>query len=217
MLHSLGDDALRVYNGFKFDKPEADRTVKDIIEHFDTYAIGEVNETYERFKFHRRNQQAGETFEMYLATLRNLLQTCNFCPTCKDSVLRDRIVLGIQQSTVQTALLRERNLTLSKCIDLCKACENATHRHQAIKTDPVHKLSASRSQSGGKQGQSRQQVSGATASHYSKQSPPSKACHFCCPYTHPLREELCPAFGKTCKSVGRKITLPSSVLPGVIR
>ena len=63
LLHSLGDDALRVYNGFKFDKPEADRTVKGIIERFDTYAIGEVNETYERFQFHLRNQQAGETFK----------------------------------------------------------------------------------------------------------------------------------------------------------
>ena len=75
LLHSLGDDALRVYNGFTFHTPDDQRTVEEIIEHFDTYATGEVNETYERFKFHRRNQQDGETFEMYLAALRNLLKT----------------------------------------------------------------------------------------------------------------------------------------------
>ena len=35
------------------------------------------------------------------------------------------IVLGIRDTTTQTALLKERNLTLQTCIDTCKAAENA--------------------------------------------------------------------------------------------
>ena len=76
LLHSLGDDALRVYNGFKFATLEENRTVQEIIDQFDRFAIGEVNETYERFKFHQRCQQEGENFGSFLSALRNLLKTC---------------------------------------------------------------------------------------------------------------------------------------------
>lgn len=39
LLHSLSDDALRVYNGFKFYTPNNDRTVQEIIEHCDNYSM----------------------------------------------------------------------------------------------------------------------------------------------------------------------------------
>ena len=65
LLHTLGDDALRAYNGFSLDTTDDNRTVKDIFVKFDTFAIGEVNETYERFVFNKRNQKEGETFEAF--------------------------------------------------------------------------------------------------------------------------------------------------------
>ena len=45
-LHTLADDALRVYNGFQFDNDDSERTVNDIIEKFENFAVGEVSETY---------------------------------------------------------------------------------------------------------------------------------------------------------------------------
>ncbi|KAK3734824.1 hypothetical protein QZH41_002402 [Actinostola sp. cb2023] len=49
-LHCIGPDALRVYNGFDFATEEEQKSLENVIQKFDQYAIGaELNETYERF------------------------------------------------------------------------------------------------------------------------------------------------------------------------
>ena len=105
-----------------FDTPEDTRTVDQIVTAFDSFAIGEVNEPYERYIFNKRHQDESESFELFLSALRKLIKTCNYCRTCVNSILRDRIVLGIRDTNTQQALLKERKLTL----DICPAAENAT-------------------------------------------------------------------------------------------
>lgn len=51
LLHTLGEDALKVYNGFHFTILDEQRTREEILEAFDTYAVGETNVTYERLVF----------------------------------------------------------------------------------------------------------------------------------------------------------------------
>ena len=109
LLHTLGDDGLRVYNGFQFDTPKEDRTAAEIIASFEAFAVGEVNITYERYVFNKRFQQEAETFECFLASIRRLVKTCQYCV---NSIIRDRIVLGIRDPETQSELLKERALTL---------------------------------------------------------------------------------------------------------
>ncbi len=125
-LHTLGEEAQKIYNGLQFPTAENNRTVEQIITAFDAFAVGELNETYERFVFNNRAQQENETFDQFLSTLRTLIKTCNFCANCVNSILRDRIVLGIRDATTQTALLKVRQLTLDAAIHTCRAAENAT-------------------------------------------------------------------------------------------
>ena len=97
----LNDDVLRTYKGFNFSTPESQRTTLEI-EH---YAVGEVNETFERYVFHKLVQSEGETFE---SDLRVLIKTCSFCENCVESVVRDRIVLGIRNPDIRQELLKKR-------------------------------------------------------------------------------------------------------------
>ena len=62
-----------MYNGLKFDKQEEERTVKEILDAFKNFAIGEVNKTYEHFKFNHRSQKEGESFYLFLPDLRKLV------------------------------------------------------------------------------------------------------------------------------------------------
>ena len=140
LLHTLGDEALRVYNGFQFTTPEEDRTIAEITAQFDTFAVGEVNETYERFIFNKRDQKDGESFESFLAAIRNLVRTCNYCDNCVNSIVRDRIVLGIQAPDTQQSLLREIKLDLDKCVSICKASENATEQSKLLRAESIHKI-----------------------------------------------------------------------------
>ena len=60
--------------------------------------IGERNETYERYIFNSRAQKDGESVDKYVAELRKLAQTSSFCTCLQDSLMRDRIFLGIRDA-----------------------------------------------------------------------------------------------------------------------
>ena len=90
-LCTIGQRALEIYNAFIYNTSDNPEKVDTIIVKFDEYFMGDVNETYERFKFNQRSQEAGKSFDAYLTGPRNLAESCNFCtcPNMNDSLLRD--------------------------------------------------------------------------------------------------------------------------------
>ena len=170
----IDDDALKVYNGFQFSTAEENRTVAEIIAEFDSYALGVSNETYERYMFNSRSQNSGETFESFLASVRLLIRSCNYCDQCAPSLLRDRIVLGIKDVNTQAALLKESKLDLQQAIDMCKAAENAATRHEQMKSETVHKVVANQ----------------------------QHKCKYC-GRKHEQSKDACPAYGQKCNACGK--------------
>ena len=203
LLHTLGDDALRAYNGFSFVTTDENRTVDEILVKFDTFAIGKVNETYERFVFNKRDQKEGESFEAFHAAIRTLIKTCNFCEDCIDSILRDRIVIGIRDADTQTTLLKERKLTLKQTVDLCKAAENASYQGRALRPEAVHKLSSTKPKSS--KGKPPGHTHGKGRPYVPPRDPRDTGPRECkyCGRIHMTKKELCPAWGKTCTSCKR--------------
>jgi len=175
---------LKTYNGFNFTTSNDDCTVDEILTKFDEFAVGEVNETYERYLFHKRNQNDGETFESFLTALRLLIKSCNFCDNCIDSVLHDRIVLSIREAETQQLLLHERALTLEKAVDICRAGETALTQSRAYRTDTIHSV-----------GGSNHKRRGFQATSANGKEP--KLCKFC-GQKHVMLKSMCPAWGKTC-------------------
>ena len=60
-----------------------------------------------------------------MTDITNLTKNCNF-GTLRDSLIRDKIVIGTNDPTVQGRLLRESELDLPKVIQICKAAETAS-------------------------------------------------------------------------------------------
>ena len=178
-LHCLGDEALKTYNSMSL--PES-HEVKDIIKEFDKLMVGEKNITYERFLFNKRKQQDGETFEMFLGDLKKLLKNCEYCSDCNDSLLRDKIVVGINDCNLQKELLKVRKLNLETCIDMCRANENAIIQNQAMKPENVNKIYRSKHD---KPVQRKPE--------YKK----FNRCKFC-GRKHEFSKSKCPAYGKSC-------------------
>ena len=58
----------------------------------------------ERFHFHRRAQAKGESISEYMAELRRLSTHCEFGTYLKEA-LRDRLVCGLQNESIQKKLL----------------------------------------------------------------------------------------------------------------
>ena len=57
--------------------------------------------------------------------LRKLASKCEY-GTLSDELIRDRIAIGISDSSMRARLLRESDLTLNRAIDMCRASEQAT-------------------------------------------------------------------------------------------
>lgn len=197
-LHCIGVDALKIFNGFQFDTPDDRNNLSKIIEKFDQYTIGELNETFERYNFNSRNQEENESIDAYVTALRTLAKTCNFCDCMRDSILRDRIVLGIRDKHTRKRLLQERNLDLKKCIDICRSTEATNSQLKTIsaaQSEDVHGVKD-------KQQLPKRRFDKSKKNRKSEEKL-GKTCKFC-GQIHVFEKGKCPAWGATCaKCKGR--------------
>lgn len=72
-----------------------------------------------------------------------LAKTCNF-GEIKDSLIRDRIVCGINNEGLRERLLHEKDLTLQTCIRICRAAEMSRQNSKAIADAAVDEVHAVR-------------------------------------------------------------------------
>ena len=138
-LSVIGEDALEMFDGMDFT-PETDRRIlSKVVGKFEEFCIGETNETYERFIFNRRDQEENESIDQYVTVLRKLVQTCNFCSCLHDSLIRDRLVLGIRDESIRKKLLQEKKLSLSRAIDVRRSGETTNIRLKELKNKTPQK------------------------------------------------------------------------------
>ena len=84
---------------------------KEIIEKLEACFKPKRNVIYERYVFFSRGQEANETSDVYLASLRRLTSSCEFAQL-EEELIRDRIVLGTKDGGVRADMLRKPSLTL---------------------------------------------------------------------------------------------------------
>ena len=93
----------------------------------DERIIGECNETYERYVFNHQDQESNESIDAYVTALRKLVKTCNY-GSLTDSLIRDRMVVGINDNSACKKLLQTSKLTLGQCIDICRSSQTSARQ-----------------------------------------------------------------------------------------
>lgn len=94
----------------------------------------------ERFRFHKRNQQDGESISQFVAVLKWLSEHCEFDQSLSDTI-RDRLVCGFRSEAIQKRLLTESNLTLQKAIEISTSMEMAAKEAQQLSASAqLHKV-----------------------------------------------------------------------------
>ena len=102
----------------KPEKVEYDAIVQLVVK----YHNPETSATVQRFKFHSRCRQPGETVCTYTAELRYIAEH-KFNDL--ESMLCDRLVCGIQDPGIQRRLLAESTLDFKRAFELAQAMESA--------------------------------------------------------------------------------------------
>ena len=160
-------------------------TVECIISKFEYYCIPRKNVTIERHIFFARDQNTGEPFDAFVTDLKLKAKTCEF-GALKESLVKDRIVGGIQNDQTRARLLRESDLTLSKAEDICRAAEaTEAQMKMMIEEGGVNAVLKRRPPQTVEQPQ---------------QENPAK-CRYCGRQHQPRK---CPAYGQTCRNCGKK-------------
>ena len=104
-------------------KPK-DKTFAELKDLVQKHLKPKPSEIVQRYKFHTRSQQSGESIATFVAELRHLSTDCNFGDTLSD-MLRDRLVCGVNSVRVQKRLLAETALTFDSAFKLSTAMEMA--------------------------------------------------------------------------------------------
>lgn len=131
------------------EKPSS-KTYKDLVDTLDGHFSPKPIVIAERFRFHKRNQEEGETIAQYVAVLKKLSEHCDFGAHLQDA-MRDRLVCGLNNEAIQRKLLTEEKLDYKKAVDVALAMETVARESLHLKSSlKVHAVSASAPQGGDK-------------------------------------------------------------------
>ncbi len=191
LLHVIGDEALEIYNTFDFAETEDKNDVKVIIKKFDDYLEPQKNVTFERHIFNSRVQAPGESIDQFVTDLKTKAKSCEYGQLC-DSLIKDRIVVGIRDDALRARLLRETDLDLHKAIQMCRAAEASRTQLSQIQVasdTEVHTVRQTRTRHGS-------QANDSDMSHYIIRN-----CKYC---GRDHNKGKCPAYGVNCKKCGKR-------------
>lgn len=205
-LACIGTDAYHIFTTMEFEAEDDKHDPEKLLDAFERHCIGEINEVYERYVLHRRHQEPGETFDTFVGDLRRLVKSCDY-GTMEDSIVRDRIVLGIRDDATRKKLLQTRGLDLAKAIDICRSAEATTRQLKAMTSpDEVQSLRHQPRQHRSKSRTKRQQFRGhhdQTRSPSTGRRPEADRCCRFCGRKHGPSKRSCPAFGDKCTRCGK--------------
>lgn len=206
LLSVIGQQAVDTYNTFTWaEDGDAKRYVK-VVDQFAKFCKGKKNVTYERYVFNCRNQREGETIDAFVTELKTLADTCEFMEL-KNSLIRDRIILGIRNTGLKQRLLRDPELTLDKAVLLIRASTTASEQVQNMSAASSAQLVSAvrpKAKSWHKQRTYTKPSTGRNNTNHNpgtdkfkQQKARSNTTCRNCGGTYP-HDGACPAYGKTC-------------------
>lgn len=120
LIYSMGSDAEKILAQFNLSEEDG-KKFDIVLARLDTHFAPKRNVIHERAKFYRRDQKEGETVEQYVRALFDLTQYADF--ENKDDAIRDRLVLGCNDSECSEKLQLQSDLTLEKAVTFARQQE----------------------------------------------------------------------------------------------
>ena len=139
LLNLAGREAIQREKTFTYATGESKENPETLKTKFGEICKPKTNLTMERHAFNTRVQEQGESVKAFTADLKLKAAACKF-GTLKDEMIRDRLVVGIRTDSVRKLLLREEELTLAKCIQICEINEISEQRMKLLTSTEVNSV-----------------------------------------------------------------------------
>ncbi len=143
LLTIIREDARHVFSTFLWANGDDRKKIKPVLEQFAEYSEPRKNIPFERYRFNKRMQETGETYDQYRTALRKLAEGCEFQTITPEEILRDRLVFSIRDNKIREQLLCESSLTLKKTDEICRASESSSAQMKEVgQSDTVSVLNS---------------------------------------------------------------------------
>ena len=116
----MGKECLDIFLNLNCGTEEL--TINSALKALEDYFLPKKNVVYERYVFNSCFQAPEESIDCYANRLRKLASSCQF-GALTEEMIRNRLVIGIQDKSTKARLLREKDLSLDKALDMCKSIE----------------------------------------------------------------------------------------------
>ena len=93
--------------------------------------------SYATRAFNLRVQEAGETFDDFVTSLRDMSKDCGFCDNCRDSLIRDRVVNIVKFASPRTQIC-SRFLITKYQISL-ETCDMIRYKQECTQHNPPNR------------------------------------------------------------------------------
>ena len=210
LLYTMGDEADDIMTSFIFDSPDDNVKYDKVKEKIDNHFVVRRNTIYERAKFNQRVQGADEPVDSFITALYCLVEYCEY-GSLRDEMIRDRLVVGLQNAKLSERLQMDATLSLEKAVNMARQSESVRIQQEVVrnasgsgdkKSSNVVAVKSSRFK-----GNKKQEFGRRPNVKISKSSKPSNSAHkpTCqrCGNSF-YNRQVCPARDATCHKCGDK-------------
>ena len=120
-LSTIGTQAYKLLSSLVAPAAPSEKSYRELVQAMKDHHSPPPSEIVQRYRFHTRFRQQGETVATYVSELRAIAQWCNFGKSL-ENMLRDRLVVGIDNEAIQRRLLSESTLTFGTRSKLRSSC-----------------------------------------------------------------------------------------------
>lgn len=132
LLYIMGEESEEVLIQF----PIVPATFTQMVKRFEDYFIPRRNVIFERFQFNSRVQKPGESADSFITSLHHLAEHCEFS-VLKESLIRDRIVVGMLDKKTSERLQLQATLTLAEAVIAAKQAELQAQQSAIIRQETL--------------------------------------------------------------------------------
>ena len=127
----MGDKPDDILRSFKLSADDS-KKYSVVKEKFEGHFVKRRNVIFERAKFNSCKQDAGESVDAFITALYALADRCNY-GTLHDEMIRDRIVVGIRDSTLSEKLQLDAELTLTTAVAKVRQAEQVKKQQPLLR------------------------------------------------------------------------------------
>ena len=124
-LSTIGPDAYRVLGNLCAPKKPSEENYSQLLELISEYYNPKPLVTTQRYRFYSRFRQPQESVSAFVAELCSLAKDCEFGAALEEN-LRDRLVCGVSNPSIQKRLLSEQKMTFKKAFEIAQSHESVT-------------------------------------------------------------------------------------------